>query len=381
VATAQVSVLIDSERLDGALIDALARLELRESDAEPGIATLRFKLVQRPNGEYTPIDDPLFAAGAKLAVEIGAPGGNPLRLFDGFVTHVRPHFEEIETNCYVEVIGMDAAVLMDAEERAATYPNVSDKDAAAEILGRYSIPLVADDTDARWDEDHQLLTQRATDWSFLKRLARRNGFACYLEYDESKGGVAAYFRKPARTDNPQPDLTIQRDNANLRWLDLQFTMTGPVATGGAAIDPVRKRLVRGNGGSDAEPAAGDDAAAEIEGGLTDAGASAATALLRDAQPDDAAIAAEGRAATDRVRQAVEARGELDPALYRGLLRSRRPVLVKGVGARFSGTYYVSAVRTVLDQGELTQTFIATRNALGQSGSESFGQSAEEVPPA
>jgi hypothetical protein len=77
---------------------------------------------------------------------------------------------------------------------------------------------------------------------------------------------------------------------------------------------------------------------------------------------------------------IELRGEVDPALYRGLLRARRPVLVRGVGARFSGIYYVQSVRTTLDGGTLTQTFVATRNATGQTGQESFGQSAEEVPP-
>ena len=55
-----------------------------------------------------------------------------------------------------------------------------------------------------------------------------------------------------------------------------------------------------------------------------------------------------------------------------------PVLVRGVGRRFSGVYYVESVRTTLDSGVLSQSFVATRNATGQTGSEDFGQSAEEV---
>lgn len=53
--------------------------------------------------------------------------------------------------------------------------------------------------------------------------------------------------------------------------------------------------------------------------------------------------------------------------------------MRGVGRRFSGVYYVRSIRTTLDQGALLQTFVAVRNATGQSGDESFGQSAEEVP--
>jgi hypothetical protein len=56
------------------------------------------------------------------------------------------------------------------------------------------------------------------------------------------------------------------------------------------------------------------------------------------------------------------------------------VLVKGVGAAHSGVYYVRSVRTAVDDGTITQTFLAARNALGQTGQEEFGQSAEEEEP-
>jgi hypothetical protein len=118
----------------------------------------------------------------------------------------------------------------------------------------------------------------------------------------------------------------------------------------------------------------------VEQGLRDAGAEGALRLLRDPRPTDQGIRAEGTGATDAARFAIEARGEVDPRLYRGLLRARRTVLVKGAGRRMSGLYYVRTVRTAIDEGEITQTFIAERNAPGQSGQEEFGRSAEEVPP-
>jgi hypothetical protein len=55
------------------------------------------------------------------------------------------------------------------------------------------------------------------------------------------------------------------------------------------------------------------------------------------------------------------------------------VLVRGIGRRFSGIYYVESVRTTMEENQLLQTFVAARNATGQSGQEQFGQSAEEVP--
>jgi hypothetical protein len=372
--------LLDGERLDGRILELLVRLEVRESDADPTVAALRFKLTQQPDGAFFPLDEGLFEPAAPLAVDVAAPGGLPQRLFDGYTTHVRPHFESIEANCYLEVLGMDAAVLLNAADRAAVYPDASDREAVEEVLSRYQIALQGEDTPARFRADDQLLVQRETDWQFARRLARRNGFVCYFEHDPDRGEVVGHFHRPALDQTPQADLAILRDNPTLQWIDLQLVMTGPVRHAGAAIDPVRKRLVRSAGEPGLSALGADGLAETIEEGLVRGGAGPATALLRDPFPLDPAIAAAGTAATDLDRFVVEARGEVDVALYRGLLRARRPVLVKGVGRQLSGVYYVRVVRTTMEGGGLLQTFVAERNALGQTGAEEFGQEAEEVPP-
>jgi hypothetical protein len=275
---------------------------------------------------------------------------------------------------------MDAAVILDAEERVASYPDATDADAVREVLGRYQISAAADDTPAQHKADHHLLMQRETDWQFVQRLARRNGFSAYFEFDEAQGAVVAHFERPKIDAEAQADLTILRAEANLGWIDLQLSARGPARHRGAAIDPIFKRLVRSDGEGELEALGADGLDGEIEAGLTAAGAESATAMLRDPVPGDAAINSEGTGLTDLDRFAVEARGQLDPALYRGILRCRRPVLIKGIGERFSGTYFVRSVLTLVEEGALTQTFVALRNALGQSGQEDFGQSAEEVPP-
>lgn len=374
-------VSVEGQPLDPAVLGLLTRLEVRESDADPTVAALRFNARQAEDGEFSPIDDGIFTPSARVSIQVEAPGGNPVRLFEGFVTHVRPHFEmTIESNAYVEILAMDAAVLLNAEERVQAYPDMTDSDAAEQVFQRYGINFSGSPTSARHEEAKQLLVQRGTDWEFVQRLARRNGFVCYLEPDPQTGEVTAYFRERALKDTPQADLTVLREGANVKWLDLQAVMTGPVRAVGAAIDPIAKRVVRSDGSPTAEPLGEALLDSEVEQGLTRAGATAATALLRDPPPLEAAIAAEGSAATDRALFAVEARGEIDTALYRGLLRARRPVLIKGVGRAFAGTYYVRAVRTTIDEGNIAQTFVAARNASGLSGRERFGKEAEEVPP-
>ena len=375
----RINVLVAGSPLDPTVLAQMTRAEVRESDCDPSVLALRFRLVQRADGEFGPLDDDLFESGVVLSFELEPPGGLTQRLFEGPITHIRPHFETIESNAYVEVLAMDAAVLLDAEERVAAWPNMTDSDVVSQVLSGYQIPVQADDTSVLYDEDRQLLMQRATDWRFLQHLAQRNGARFYFEYDGSQEQVVAHFAAPDVDGPPQPDVVLLQDGQCLNWADVQLVATGPVTMTASALDPIAKQIVRGDGTPALAPMGDDDAAEAVESGLKAAGATASLAFVRDPFPLDEAIGAETTAATDAARFVIELRAELDPALYRGLLRARRPVLVRGVGRRFSGIYYVQSVRTTLEGATLLQSFVATRNATGQTGQESFGQSAEEVP--
>lgn len=375
----RINVLVDDSPLAPQVLALLTRAEVRESDDTPSVLALRFSLVQRPDGEFAPLDDVLFEPGTAIGFEVEPPGGLTQRLFQGYVTHIRPHFETIESNCYVEVLAMDAAVLLDAEERVTAWPNMTAADVAADVLSGYQIALEADDTPVLYDEDRQLLVQRATDWSFLQQLARRNGLRFWFEYDDDRDEVVAHFRAPDVGGAAQPDAVLLQDDRSLNWADVQLVATGPVRWTAAALDPIGKQIVRGEGTPELDVLGADDAAEAVESGLQADGAAASARLVRDPFPLDVAAAAEATAATDAARFVVELRAELDPALYRGIVRARRPLLVRGLGRRLSGIYYVQAVRTTLEGSTLLQTLVGVRNATGQSGDESFGQSAEEVP--
>jgi hypothetical protein len=377
----RINVLTDGNALAPSVLAQLTRAEVRESDSDPSVLALRFSLVQLANGEFAPLDDRTFEPGAAISFEVEPPGGSTQRIFEGVVTHLRPHFETIASNSYLEVLGMDAAVLLDAEERVVAWADVTDSDVVDQVLSGYQITAQTEKTPVQYDDDRQRLTQRATDWHFLQYLADRNGFRFYFEYDPATSAVVGHFGPPDVGGPAQPDVGLLQDSQNLTWADLQWTATGPVTIAGAALDPIAKQIVRGDGSSTLDVMGADDAAAAVETGLTGAGAAASTALLSNGFPMDEAIGPQASAASDAARFVIELRAELDPALYRGMLRARRPVLVRGIGRQMSGTFYVTSVRTTVESGQLMQRFIAVRNATGQAGQEEFGQSAEEVPAA
>ncbi len=107
--------------------------------------------------------------------------------------------------------------------------------------------MQAEDTPVLYDEDRQQLIQRATDWHFLQYLARRNGARLYFEYDGAQQQLVAHFGPPDLTATPQPDVALLQDGASLNWADLQLVATGPTKWTAAALDPIGKRIVRGDG--------------------------------------------------------------------------------------------------------------------------------------
>lgn len=375
--SALVNIELAGNRLDAAVLSRMTRLEVRETDRDPSMAIVRFSLAQEPSGEVFPLDGDLFAPVTPIALDVVAPGGRPVRLLAGFVTHVRPHFEAVEANSYVEVVAMDAGALMAIGDHAEAYPDMTDAEAAERVFARYQLEKAVTATNARHALDEQLLMQRESDWAFVQRLARRNGYRCFLEHDATRGAVVAHFR-PIEAGSPQADLSILRAGANLRWIDVQHPYALPVRARASAIDPVRKRRIEATGARNLAPLGGDDVMAPIDRGLATAGVAARERWLRDPFPLDATISVEAAALTDELELCLEARGELDPALYQGLLRARRTVLLKGVGRRLAGTWYVASVRTVLDGGALTQTFVLQRNAIAPSGGERFGTTTEEA---
>jgi hypothetical protein len=75
---------------------------------------------------------------------------------------------------------------------------------------------------------------------------------------------------------------------------------------------------------------------------------------------------------------VTAEGEIAGNQYGHVLKPRGTVIIKGVGATYSGVYYVTHVTHALTPQGYTQFFRAKRNALMPTGSEDFAGSSARL---
>src|SRR5262249_47822733 len=95
----------------------------------------------------------------------------------------------------------------------------------------------------------------------------------------------------------------------------------------------------------------------------------ATSLRRTIDRDTAALttsqaAIRAAAITSESPDAVVCTRQVDAIRYRGVIRARRPVDVRGAGFEYDGTYYVKDVTHQIRRGEYKQSFTLVREGTG-----------------
>lgn len=380
MSTPYATVYVDrQQQLPPELAALLQGVELHLGGERASLALLRFSMQQAATGDWLPLDHELLTPGRELCIDLAVGGREPAPVFCGHVSHLRPHFEGLESNCYLELVVLDAAALLDIEDKVRLFPDATDADAAEQIFADANIEATVVETEIRHIESEQALIQRGTDWQFLQLLARRNGYVCYFEVASETRGPRAYFGPPRYDGDPQADLIATSGQSNLEWFDVQLRYLAATQYAGAAIDPLRKLLVRSEDEDGGASLGSNSIAARIESALAPLGVGRTVRRLDDPPISAAALQVQARAHTRAAQfRLLTGRGQLDTEIYGGLLSPWRSVAVRAVGELLGGTWWVDTVHTVLSEQRLVQTFAVSRDALAPRGDEEFGRVPEEA---
>ncbi|MGE5697832.1 MAG: phage late control D family protein [Candidatus Sericytochromatia bacterium] len=353
----------------GDLYDDIVSLEVELDDELAGMARLMLAMPQDDDGTWKYVDDPRFIVGQSLVLTVTV-GGETDKLFTGSVTHLKPDFGGDLDECRLEIWAMDRSVSMDRDDVIAAWPNYKDSDIAAQVFQTHGLTPKVDDTDVVHDEEVSTIIQRETDIRFLKRLAARNGYECYVE------GKTGHFRKPDLTAPPQPVLAVQfGDDTNVFKFAVTVDGLAPADIAMSQLDRISKEAHRVVVSSPAQRALGKTAAGHYVGGglagLIEIGQTVTTGA-----PEMTRLC---QGVYDKSEWFVVGEGEVAANQYGHILRPRRTVTIKGVGETYSGLWYVTHVTHAFTPNGYTQQFRVKRNALMLTGTENFAGQGLSLP--
>jgi phage protein D len=337
-------VKLDGQALDpavaGQLLDVRVDLHLRLPDR----CSLR---ISDPGLEL--VDRASFPLGGALVVTFTAPADSSAqKLFDGQVAALEPEFDNNEAVLVVRAY--DRSHRLNRTRRTDAYQQMSYADIARRIASANGLNGgTIDNTGAPIAFVQQ---SNETDWEFLWRLADEVGFEVKV------AGQRMHFRRAGGPAGGAPvKLTWGEALLAFRPRATAIQQVSDVTVRG--WDPATKREIEGTAKPDPSVSIGmkqSQAASAL-------GAGKVTVADRPVHTSAQAAALAKSVAAQIAETFVEAEGTTtgDPSLTPGA-----EIQVDGVGARFGGTYTLSAVTHVLRAGHGYETRFAVAGRSARS---------------
>ncbi len=152
---------------------------------------------------------------------------------DGYVLSHKLHLETGVTSSTLVIWGQDASWLMNLEEKAREWVDVTDANVAESIFGEYGFTPAPenddDDSPVHPEQGHSLM-QRGSDIQFLRRLARRNGKLCRVFCASEPGVRTGFFARPNLDGDPAITLNVSDSQRwNVDKLDVTWEVTRPTS--------------------------------------------------------------------------------------------------------------------------------------------------------
>jgi phage protein D len=342
----------------------LVRLEVELDDDLAGMFRLTLALLLDGDGTWRYLDDGDLVPWQQVVITAGTQD-DTRELIRGYITHLRPSIDTELDRCRLEVWGMDASVLMDREDVLKDWPNKKDSDIARETFQKHHLSVEVTDTQVVHDEKVSTIIQRETDMQFLRRLAARNGFECFVD------GTTGYFRPPSTGSPGQPVLAVQfGEQTNLIRFAVEANALAPAAVTMSQVDHLSKAVLNAAAQPAVQPALGARPIDAYLGPGMVAGEVRLGRVVTTGMPEMTAIC---QRLHDQGEWFVTGEGELDSTRYGGILTPRATVVVKGAGRTHSGVYYVTRVTHTFTPDAYTQVFSVKRNALEATGAEDFAR--------
>ncbi len=367
-------LLLNGTAADDDLYTALSMLEVEENADLPGAIQLNLAVSRSEAADLTWVNDDRLQPFANLAVVAAPEGESDECIFDGYVLSHKLHLETGVTNATLQVWGQDASWLMNLEEKAREWVDVTDASVANTLFEEYGITPASenaeDDSPSHTEEGHSLM-QRSSDIQFLRNLARRNGKLCRVACTRQPGQRLGYFVKPQLEGDPIITLRLNDPKVwTVNALDFNWDVTRPSAVKAS-------QALFNDSSEDGVSADTSDSglAALDERTLADFADRSMTVMLTAPVDDAGELRLRAQSLLREAGWFVRCEGEADVSRLNAILRVGTVVQIEGVGSLNSGKYYVWTVRHTITAESHRMKFVLMRNAVGplpSSGSGGLG---------
>ncbi len=351
----------ETEALD--LMASLVEMVVEEDQQMAAVVSLKLAITLGADGAWSLLDDERIKLWQPITIKVQL-GDEETELLKGFITQINPQIVTDLDSCTLELVGLDKSCLLSLEEKIKAWPDKSDSDIAREVFQAHGLTPEVDDVDVIHQEVVSTILQRETDIRFLKRLARRNGFECFVR------GDTGYFRKPLLDEDPRPVLAAQfGSDSNLTMFRASLNALRPTTVEMRQYDIAAKEIQNATANASEQRQLGRDAASAV---VPPNGNTPKLFVRHAVATSQAEMQNLCLALFHEAEWLIEGRGEVDTLAYGAVLQTRQVVPVRGVGEAFSGLYYVSSVKHVFTANSYVQRFTAKRNALAPTGPDDFG---------
>ena len=344
-----------------AVIEALTSVRVTVADSGPSAFQLRFKISNR-----SPLQTLFLLAGGSTppllrVVVVATFNGVAAVLIDGVMTNHEIQPGGRGGDATLTITGEDLTRVMDYLDFSGfPFPGMPPEARVALIVAKYAwlgiaplvIPSVLLDVPIPVD---RIPLQQGKDLAYVRQLANEVGYVFYIE-PQTPGTNIAYWGPEIKVGVPQSalngDMDAHQNVDSLSFsLDTESAVTPlvyihnqatkvPIPIPIPAITPLNPPL---------------GAVPPIPKNFEPLTATSKLSPVR------AAIIGLTKAA--RTADVVKASGSLDVLRYGRILKARRLVGVRGVGAPFNGLYYVKSVTHTIERGSYKQDFTLSRNGL------------------
>jgi hypothetical protein len=351
-----------------AVLDSLAEVEVKVEDVGTSGFQLTFSI-----DKQSPLQILfLLTGGSPLlfmrVVVVVTVNGVANVLIDGVITNNSISPGDKGSNSTLTITGKDLTALMNQSDWSGfPFPALPPEGRVAIIVAKYAlfgiIPIVIPSVMIDIPLPIDLIPgQQGTDLEYVRSLAAQVGYVFYIDPGPAPGVSKAYWGPQVKVGPVQPSLNSDMDAyTNVESMHFSFDQeknriplvyiynqdTGvsipipmppitPLNPPLGLIPPLPTNLLP----PDLKPFREDVSKLPIP-----------QAIMM------------GLAAAAENAEVVTCEGSLDVTRYRGVLKARQLVGVRGVGPAFDGLYYVKSVTHKIKRGEYKQSFTLTRNGL------------------